>query len=40
MIKIYKMSTKNGHLLYDHDNDNLLGTVSQPLSVKIFQRIF
>jgi len=22
---------------YDHDNDNLLGTVSQPLSVKIFQ---
>jgi len=22
---------------YDHDNDNLLGTVSQPLSVQIFQ---
>ena len=25
---------------YDHDNDNLLGTVSQPLSVQIFQEYF
>ena len=37
MMKIYKLSTKNGQPAYDHDNDNLLGTVSQPLSVQIFQ---